>query len=341
MSLKFSASIGPVDLFEREFSCEITTLPGNVMLLGWSAERKAWFCAPQTLVQNRVFSERIPAILSFLTHQVIPRLPSQSFWTFLCFDDAWRERNTFSANFHWVQPCDLTLEKEWRGAPGEIPLLSPDRRWIACFGAHVGDPSALLLPEAHYLSRNYYRDLFAQVHRHRVSWEEKLAQAVFCGGNHGECTNFFPPVPAERAHPRQYLEQLAASLDLPIHVYLNQGIPQEQQVRYKYILDIDGYARTWDAWAWKMQSGSTVLSVNSPWESFFTRFFEAWVHYVPIANDFSDLSDKLEWCVKNDADCRNIAQQAQRRAQEVYSPDHVARLLAQQLQDRGAVAGKQ
>mgnify|MGYP001036819352 CR=1 FL=1 len=80
-----------------------------------------------------------------------------------------------------------------------------------------------------------------------------------------------------------------------------------------------------------MLSGSTVLSVTSPWTSFFTRLFEAWNHYVPIANDFSDLADKLEWCRNNDVSCQKIAQQAQQRAREVYKPDYVARLTARDL----------
>jgi hypothetical protein len=331
------ASIGSIDLFEREFSCKIATLPRNVMLLGWSAKRKLWFCAPETIIKNPTFNDRFPATLNFLTHQVIPRLSDQTFWTLLCLDDGWRERNTYSKHYHWVHPPNLNQENEWRGAPGEIPVLSENRRWIACYGAHLCDPSALLIPEAHYLSRNYYQELFANVHKCLVPWDKKMTHAIFCAGNHGERTNYFPPIPAERVHPRQYLEQLVETEGLPIHVYLNKKIPKEQQVKYKYILDIDGYARTWDAWAWKMQSGSTVLSANSPWESFFTRFFEEWVHYVPIANDFSDLSDKLEWCVENDAHCRMIAQQAQRRAQEVYSLEYVAQIVAQQLRDKEAI----
>jgi hypothetical protein len=49
------------------------------------------------------------------------------------------------------------------------------------------------------------------------------------------------------------------------------------------------------------------------------------------------LSDKLEWCVENDAHCRMIAQQAQRRAQEVYSLEYVAHIVAQQLRDKVAI----
>ena len=331
-------SVGTVDLFEREFACKIATLPKNVMLLGWSAKAKSWLCAPETIIQNSTFNDRFPATLNFLTHHVMPRLPDQTFWTLLCLYDGWRERNTYSEHYHWVQPHDLAEEIEWRGAPGEIPILSQNRCWIACYGAHLGDPSALLLPEAHYLSRNHYQDLFANVRDHLVPWEEKLPHAVYCAGNHGERTNYFPPVPAERAHPRQYLEQLVVAEGLPIHVYLGNGIPLERQLKYKYILDVDGYVRTWDAWAWKMQSGSTVLSVNSPWESFFTRFFEEWVHYVPVANDFSDLGDKLAWCVGNDARCRLIAQQAQRRAQEVYSLDYVSHIVTQQLQHQTSIS---
>ena len=103
---------------------------------------------------------------------------------------------------------------------------------------------------------------------------------------------------------------------------------------YRWILDVDGFARTWDAWAWKMASGSVVLSPASPWESTFTREFAPWEHYVPLANDFSDLAARLAWCREHDDECRRIAQAARARAIEVYEPASVAADLARRLAKR-------
>jgi hypothetical protein len=111
---------------------------------------------------------------------------------------------------------------------------------------------------------------------------------------------------------------------MPVDVHLGNEIPRSEQLKYKYILDVDGFARTWDAWAWKTRSGSVILSQDSLWDSFFTRLFQAWVHYVPIANDFSDLQEKLRWCTEHDSDCMHMAQESAHRAREAYSSANVA-----------------
>jgi hypothetical protein len=163
-----------------------------------------------------------------------------------------------------------------------------------------------------------------------VPWEEKQARAAFCAGDHGDVANYFPPLVPERPHPRRYLKQIVEAAGLDVDVHLGKGVSLAQQLSHKWILDVDGFTRTWDAFAWKMQSGSVTLSTTSPWESFFTRLFEPWVHFVPIANDFADLAEKLDWCRAQDDECKQIAQRAQRRAESVYRPEYVARVVARQ-----------
>jgi hypothetical protein len=190
-----------------------------------------------------------------------------------------------------------------------------------------------LLPEAHYTHRGAYRKMFATVRALDIPWSARIARAVYCGGDHGETANFFPPAVAGRAHPRRYLSELVSAAGLGVDVHLGNTMPLAAQVAYKWILDVDGHTRTWDAWAWKISSGSTVLSPESPWESFFTRQFEPWRHYVPVANDFADLAQKLEWCRTHDDECRRIAQRARRRAQSVYREQNVAAIVLRQLRE--------
>jgi hypothetical protein len=332
--------------FRRRFSCDVRAVPKNVVLLGWSAQRKAWYCAPKRVVRHRIFNKHIHRVfkrhmsgtLVFLNDRILPLLPEQDFWMLFCFFDGWREHNLYSTNYRWVDPGNLEEGEEWRGEAGEIPLLRPAPFRIVCFNAHRGDPSALLIPEAHYLNRDYYRDLFATVASHAVPWAEKQARGSFCASNRGECANYFPPLVDGREHPRLYFQRVVARHNLPIDVRLGKGVSYAEQLRYKYIIDIDGCVRTWAAWAWKMRSGSVVISADSPWESFFTRLFEPWVHFVPIANDFSDLPEKLAWCRDHDDQCMEIAERARRHSELVYSPDFVADAFARQFQNRDSRA---
>jgi len=37
---------------------------------------------------------------------------------------------------------------------------------------------------------------------------------------------------------------------------------------------------------------------------------EPWVHYVPLADDYSDLDKIVEWCRKNDDKCQEVVRNA-------------------------------
>jgi hypothetical protein len=70
------------------------------------------------------------------------------------------------------------------------------------------------------------------------------------------------------------------------------------------------------------------------WETWFTRQFSPWEHFVPLANDLSDLGEKIEWCRAHDAECRDIASRATARAEVVYGGFAVATAAAAVLRER-------
>lgn len=331
MSPHLKISLETVDVFAQRFRCGDVSLPRNVLLVGWSVTEESWFVAPGSASEDHVYRLRVPVTLQFLHARVLPRLAGRTFWFAFCFWDGWRERIAYAADYRWVPAGDLDGRHEWHGGPGELPLLSSEPRPVACYCAHRGDPSALLLPEAHYLASGGYAQLFAEVRAGSLPWSARTSRAVFCGSDHGETTNYFPPFVPGRPHPRRYLGQLVAASDIDVDVRLGMAVPRAAQMTYKWILDVDGYVRTFDAWAWKLVSGSVVLSPASPWETFFTRQFEPWEHFVPVANDFSDLAQRLDWCRSHDEECQRIAQRARRRLEDVYRPEYVARAVERQL----------
>ena len=101
-------------------------------------------------------------------------------------------------------------------------------------------------------------------------------------------------------------------------VDLSRYVSRRVQLRNRYLLDLNGAVRTWDAWAWKLLSGSVVLSPASHWETRFTRAFEPWAHYVPLEPDLSDLKQRIDWCLANDDECRQIAERSKRMARAVF-----------------------
>ncbi len=87
-------------------------------------------------------------------------------------------------------------------------------------------------------------------------------------------------------------------------------------VNYKYILDIDGNSSTWDATAWKLNSGSVIFKTESRWRQWFYDDYSPWVHYVPIKDDFSNLQEMYQWCEGNQDKCRGIITNAKQLFQK-------------------------
>lgn len=77
--------------------------------------------------------------------------------------------------------------------------------------------------------------------------------------------------------------------------YLREFMPFVDMGRYRYVLDIDGNANSWN-FMMKLRLGCCVLRVESPWRQWFSDRLMAWTHYVPVREDLSDLAEKVDWC---------------------------------------------
>lgn len=309
--------------FRTRFDCDVRNLPQGTSILG--RQRHQWFVYGEWLD-----TARLASVLRFLDRSIVDRLGVDPFWFLCTVLDGWRERNRFSSSYRWVEP--RPSGPEWRGAPGEVPRLSERQPWVVCFAAHHGDPSALLMPEVHFLATGGYRRLFLKTLASDRPWRAKRAHAVYCGADLGEAVNLVEP--ARAANARRLLAEVVAQQGLEVDVHLGAGVSLRSQLAYKYVLDVDGWVHTFDAWAWKTRSRSVVLSQASFWETFFSREFHPWEHFVPVANDFNDLGEKLAWCRSHDDECRAISRRASRRGREVYQLEGASRSFAQALAAR-------
>ncbi len=78
------------------------------------------------------------------------------------------------------------------------------------------------------------------------------------------------------------------------------------QSQYKYIIHIAGHVQSFRL-SFELATYSCILYVESPYKLWYEQKLQPWVHYVPISADLSDLSDKLNWCLENDAVCEKIS----------------------------------
>ena len=84
-------------------------------------------------------------------------------------------------------------------------------------------------------------------------------------------------------------------------------LSKEKQQRYKYILHIPGNVAAFRL-APELSMGCCILLVQNNYKVWYRRFLKPYEHFVPVKSDLSDLISQIKWCKKNDAKCKQIAE---------------------------------
>ena len=190
-------------------------------------------------------------------------------------------------------------------------------KWVLGMSNKIDVPYTLDIVDRHYFYCSLYHD-FRSFHR-GIPFQNKIAKIVYAGRLHNSSRfNFL--LEREKTHNKTQREYFYSDAVSKENVVCEKGkwIESKEMVEYKYILDMDGNACTWDATAWKLNSGSILFKVESGWRQWFYDSFHPCIHYVPIADDFSDLQEKYHWCEAHPAECETMISNAKDLFQEVY-----------------------
>ena len=103
-----------------------------------------------------------------------------------------------------------------------------------------------------------------------------------------------------------------------IAFYAQEGIlggwtPLEQHALYKYQIDIDGVSNAWAMFE-RLLCGSCILKIATPFEMWYYKHLVPWRHYVPVCADFSDLEERLDWCLSHPMEAEQIGRAGQQLA---------------------------
>jgi glycosyl transferase, family 25 len=219
-----------------------------------------------------------------------------------------------------------------RCEPHEYPVFH-SQRWVWAQSWHVSLPYVRGIPDRHYFYHNLYHP-FRSFHA-GIPWREKRPKVLYIGQARDSVYNFIDPnmqTLAEGRAPRAYFREKIA----PIHAFVEcpaGWMERREAVHYRYILDVDGAASTWDATAWKLNSGSVILKPRSVWRQWFYGKMRAGEHYMEIANDFGDLADVYKWCEDHPDACEAMVARCRRLFQDVYAYTSVVGYTQQLLWD--------
>jgi hypothetical protein len=236
---------------------------------------------------------------------------------FVCVYDGWREYSGFV-------PIAERKCPDWLDIPDRDAFLCPgDRgeprfrhvsarpevyprlpRRVIAYNRHVDDDDVVLIPDAEYLATGF-RSFRRQVRAHDVAWLEKRPQAVWRGSRNVTVPSTYHDHGTGPKHPRDLAVEFGATYPDVLDASFERTTIADQ-LRYRYILDLDGAVSAWSATYWKLLSNSVMLKYRSHWEGWYHRDLKPWVHYVPFES-FHELPAVVGWCREHDDRCRSIA----------------------------------
>ena len=104
--------------------------------------------------------------------------------------------------------------------------------------------------------------------------------------------------------PKQIIRKWLSSQNL-----LSNRVRESRFSKYKYYPDLPGNNDNCGSWGTikKHLRGNLVFQPNHSSKLFYYQYMEPWVHFIPIALDFSDLEIKLDWAELNYEQACNIS----------------------------------
>jgi len=98
--------------------------------------------------------------------------------------------------------------------------------------------------------------------------------------------------------------------ETPLHgPYARPRVSRQDMQRCKYIAVLRGLD-VGSSFYWVMNSGSVGFVMETPFETFGSAHFKPWEHFIPFAEDCSDLKDRFEWAEGNQDACREMVARA-------------------------------
>ena len=221
---------------------------------------------------------------------------------------------------------------------------------ILTFSKYINDDDNIIcIPDFHYIKSHGYETTIQLIDNNFINFDQKINMCIWRGQNTSDFYyNFIEydkigpikniiKIPESDNNitngPRNYFIDLYNQNKFNNVDYNSEFTSIEEQIKYKYILDIDGWASTWSATFWKLYSGSVLLKQKSVWKQWYYDDLIEYVHYVPIANDFSDLNEKIQWCIDNDDKCKEITKNSRKFVIEKLSWNQVKNDLINILQN--------
>lgn len=328
-----------LESFNQTFNASLVCPPNNVVAFG--CEKNDFYifsnfpCGDIVAIENNQIYGCMHDVLKYWMKYVHPNIKKEKkekYYFLFCLWDGYRERIKFNSIENYILSYPTKNNNDFCGKTElvlkdnrEIPVFHKDI-FVFAVSKHYNDPYTICIPDAHFIrSRGYENENCdykskKYIDENNIPFNEKKNICIYRGtiGN-SSVTNFFDSEKYGSLNQREYLKKLFKENKIQNFDYNDGFMEVKEQLKYRYILDVDGYTNTFDATAWKLYSGSVLLKTKSVWRQWYYDEFKEWVNYVPVNNDFSDLNEKIQWCIDNQNECKKIISNAKKMFENVFN----------------------
>ena len=319
--------------FNNIFNSNIIILPESITAFGF--DNKNYYIYNQYgIFSSELAEKRIDTFLDYWIKYIHPYILKKKYYFLLCSFDGYRERilynNTLQKEYI-KNNYKFLFHREITNVDNKMPVMHKNE-YVFCFSKHLNDSLAITVPDLWYMKQlGYHETRLKTIDDNFIPFINKLNKCIYRGSKSlGSRFNFFN-YKDKQINQRMYFISLYNNNKINNMNYSDTFTSIPEQLKYKYILDIDGHTNTWDGTVWKLYSGSVLLKVKGVWKQWYYDNMKEWVHYVPINNDFSDINEKIEWCINNDEKCKIISENARKFVKENLQFNKVTSNLCKQM----------
>jgi hypothetical protein len=317
-----------LDEFNEKFDSKMIILPNNFAAFGYNNYQFYVYCTNK----HNGFLKILHLILNYWIYNIHSLINKKEYYFVITLNDGYREKipykdivltpyipkyNSFANSNDIINIDD-----------DKYPILHKNK-YILCFSKRINDPSAICFPDIYYILHKGYKQMLNNIDNNLVKWDNKINKLIYRGNNNNGYIYNFIDYKDKNKNPRQYFcEKFKNNKFIDLN---NNKLSKSKQIKYKYILDIDGYTNSWEGTVWKLYSGSVVIKQKSIWKQWYYDELHEWIHYVPVNNDFSNLEVIINWCINNDSICKQIAKNSRKFIKEKLNNNYVLNKISNDI----------
>lgn len=314
--------------FNSLFQSDIVELPSSLFALGFKDGGSYIYNTGVTENQHS-WKYEIEQTIDFLLSVTFSKYsdrPPEDFYCIICALDGYVEacfpsERRIPRKIGEIECRNKSLIDISHFRDNEYPVFH-SMKYILGQSTRKHMPYTIPIVDRYYLCLNRY-NMYRSIHK-GIPLRNKIPKLVYAGNTRGSHFNFMKERGINISQRAYFVKKFEEN---KTHVLCPDHLPREEMIGYKYIMDIDGNACTWDATAWKLNSGSVIFKPESDWQQWFYDSFIPWKHYVPVKDDFEDVIEKLEWCKNNEDKCVEIVKNCKELFHHIYYHKNVVKQM--------------